>query len=84
MLYDETQSAQAGQGDLGSAREIEFAQALDRYIASYAAEQRRRQQRRNQGFSGWRLIASALEATGDTLRRRLGGRLAARRVRSWA
>jgi len=84
MLYDETQSAQAGRGDLGSAREVEFAQALDRYIASYAAEQRRRLHRRNQGFLGWRLIASAVAATGGTLRQRLSRRLATRRVRSWA
>jgi hypothetical protein len=64
MLSDDTEAAPStGSDSLGARREVEFAEALDRYMASYVAEKRRRLQRRAKGNLLRRLIASSLTRT---------------------
>jgi hypothetical protein len=61
MLSDDTQSAPTlVNGGLSFPRDVEFAQALDRYMTSYTAEQRRRLQRPMLG----RILRRLIDTTG--------------------
>ena len=59
MLYDETQSA-PGAADRRPPREIEFAEALDRYVAGHVAARRRALQRRAPGTKVARRVAAPI------------------------
>jgi hypothetical protein len=62
MLYDDTQSAPtAATARFSSPREMEFRQALDQYLASHAAEQRRRRQLASHGGLVRRSLRAASE-----------------------
>ncbi len=50
MLFDDTQALMTATNDgLSTPRQVEFSEALDRYIAGYAAENRRRLPRPAEG-----------------------------------
>jgi hypothetical protein len=70
MLFDDTQSAPTPvNGGLSFPRDIEFAQALDRYMTSYIAEQRRRLQRPRQSGLLRRLTQQLAALPSDALER---------------